>query len=91
MVLERKLMKMVQVIWEYSRMEREMVKEHTLTLMETSMKGNRRMGNIMVKEHSLSRMEALSRMGKNMKGSGRMETLGMGYYTTKRETSYTKL
>jgi len=30
MVLERKLMKMVQVMWEYSRMEREMVKEHTL-------------------------------------------------------------
>jgi len=23
-------MKMVQVMWEYSRMEREMVKEHTL-------------------------------------------------------------
>ena len=29
--------------------------------------------------------------GKNMKGSGRMETLGTEYYTTKRETSYTRL
>ena len=38
-------------------MEREMVKEHTLTLMETSMKGNGRMGNIMVKEHTLLKME----------------------------------
>ena len=52
MVLERKLMKMVQVMWEYSKMEREMVKVHTITLMETSMKGNGRMGNIMVKEHT---------------------------------------
>ena len=38
MVLERKLMKMVQVMWEYSRMEREMVKVHTLT---TAIIGNR--------------------------------------------------
>ena len=29
--------------------------------------------------------------GKNMKGSGRMENLGTEYYTTKRETSYTRL
>ena len=47
-------------------MEREMVKEHTLTLMETSMKGNGRMGNIMVMGHTLLKMEVL------MSGNGRM-------------------
>jgi len=34
-----------------------MVKEHTLALVDTSMKGNGRMGNQMVKEHSLHLME----------------------------------
>ena len=33
-----------------------MVKEHTLGLMEESMKGNGRMGNIMVKEKKLPLM-----------------------------------
>ena len=32
-------------MWEYSRIEREIVKEHTLTLMGTSMKWNGRMRN----------------------------------------------
>jgi len=70
---------------------RPLVKELEHYLMEESMLGNTRMGKEMVKEHSLSLMEALSLMGKNMKGSGRMETLGTEYYTTKRETSYTRL
>ena len=34
-----------------------MVKEHSLHLMETSMKGNGRMGKNMVKEHTLGMME----------------------------------
>jgi len=34
-----------------------MVKEHTFTLMERSMKGIGRMGNIMVMEHILGLME----------------------------------
>ena len=55
MVLERKLMKMVQVMWEYSRMEREMVKEHILTLLETGMEGNGRMINTTVKVHGLEK------------------------------------
>ena len=43
------------------------------------------MGKEMVKEQKLYLME------ENMKGSGRMENLGTEYYTTKRETSYTKV
>jgi len=73
------------------RTDDHMVKELEHYLMEESMLGNTRMGKEMVKEHSLSLMEALSLMGKNMKGSGRMETLGTEYYTTKRETFYTRL
>jgi len=34
-------------------MDIEMVKDHTLGLMGTSMKGNSRMGKGLVKEHSL--------------------------------------
>jgi len=37
-------------------MGKEMVKEHSLTLMEESMKGNGRMENIMVKEKKLPLM-----------------------------------
>ena len=46
-------MKMVQVMWEYSRMEREMVKVHTLLKMEVSMSGNGRMGNGLGREPTL--------------------------------------
>ena len=35
----------------------QMVKEHTLGLMEESMKGNSRMGKNMAKEHSITLME----------------------------------
>ena len=38
-------------------MGKTMVKEHTLTLMVTSMKGNGRMGKNTVKEHTLTLME----------------------------------
>jgi hypothetical protein len=38
-------------------MEKGMVKEHTLGMMEESMWVNTRMGNIMVKEHTLGMME----------------------------------
>jgi len=38
-------------------MGKNMVKEHTLFLMDKSMKENGRMMNIMVKEHSLGLME----------------------------------
>ena len=37
---------------EDGRMGKNMVKEHTLGLMETSMLGNGRMGKKMVKEHT---------------------------------------
>ena len=73
------------------RTDDHMVKELEHYLMEESMLGNTRMGKEMVKEHSLSLIEALSLMEENMKGNGRMETLGTEYYTTKRETSYTRL
>jgi len=81
MVLERKLLKMVQVMWEYSKMEREMVKVHTITLMETSMKGNGRMGKNMVKVHSLLLME------ENGQVSSEGINLGTLLDTTKTETS----
>ena len=42
---------------ENSRMDIDMVKEHTLGLMETSMQGNSKMINQMVKEHTLGLME----------------------------------
>jgi len=38
-------------------MVKEMVKEHSLFLMEVSMLGNSSMGNQMVKEHTLTLME----------------------------------
>ena len=84
MVLERKLMKMVHVMWEYSRMEREMVKEHTLSLIEESMLGNGRMGNIMIREHGLSLME------ESMLESSKKVDLGTLLTTIKTETSHTK-
>ena len=50
MVLKRKIMKMVQVMREYSRMEREMVKEHSLGLLDRNMKGISRMDYLMDRE-----------------------------------------
>jgi len=38
-------------------MGKNMVKEHSLNLMEKSMLGNSRMGKYMVKEHTLGLME----------------------------------
>ena len=62
-----------------------MVKEHSLGLMEKSMKGNGRMGRKMVKE--LSFMEKVNWKVKSMKGNTRMGFIGTEHYTTKTETS----
>jgi len=43
-------------MWGNLRMGKNMVKEHTLFLMEGSMWGNSRMGKEMVKEHTLGRV-----------------------------------
>ena len=48
-----------------SRLDIEMVKEHTPGLMETSMQGSLKMINQMVKEHTLGLME------ESMKGNSR--------------------
>ena len=53
-----------------------MVKEHTFTLMETSMKGNGGMENIMVKEQKLTLME------KSMKGNSSIIKCGTEEMTT---------
>jgi len=57
-------------------MDIEMVKVHTLGLMEESMKGNGSMGNMMVKEHSLPLVET------SMKENSRMEKNGPVRTTT---------
>ena len=51
------------------RMDIDMVKEHTLSLMEESMMGITRMGKNMVKEHGLQLTE------RSILGNGRMERI----------------
>jgi len=61
-----------------TRMERKMVKEQKLGIMEKCMKENLRLGNIMVKGHILGMME------ENMLGNGRMgKQNGHGTVTSK--------
>ena len=61
-------------------MGNEMVKEHTLTIVETSMWEVGRMGNEMVKEQRLSMME------ESMLGITRMGNSGTEYFMKITET-----
>jgi len=62
-------------------MGNEMVKEHTLTIVETSMWEVGRMGNEVVKEQRLSLRE------ENMLGNTRMGNSGTEYFMKITETS----
>ena len=58
-----------------------MVNEHTIIIMDLSMRGDGMIIKNTVKEHTLLLMET------GLKGNGRMENHGISQYTTKTETS----
>ena len=66
---------------DFLKIDNQMVKEHSLYLMDESMKGNGRVERKMVKEHGLIIMET------SMLGNSKMMNFGTEQHTTKTETS----